>query len=104
MHAENATIHGEVTYREGDGMPIAIPEGPVELTHADDSVTLSWKEHEENASGVAAIPRHEFDRYVKEGGIVPEGSRSGNTGGDSHDDGSNGDGAGASSDGGGDGD
>lgn len=41
MHAEHATIHGEVTYREGDGMPIAIPEGPVELTHADDSVTLS---------------------------------------------------------------
>ncbi len=103
MHAENATIHGEVTYREGDGMPIAIPEGPVELTHADDSVTLSWKEHEENASGVAAIPRHEFDRYVKEGGIVPEGGRS-TGGGDSHDDGSNGDGAGASSDGGGDGD
>ncbi len=101
MHAENATIHGEVTYREGDGMPIAIPEGPVELTHADDSVTLSWKEHEENAAGVAAIPRHEFDRYVKEGGIVPEGGR-GNTGGGGggHEDGS--DGAGAS-DGGGDG-
>lgn len=75
MHAEHATIHGEVTYREGDGMPIAIPEGPVELTHADDSVTLSWKEKDENAAGVAALPRHEFDRYVKEGRIVTEGGR-----------------------------
>ncbi|NEI53349.1 hypothetical protein GR217_37880, partial [Rhizobium leguminosarum] len=71
----------------------------VELTHADDSVTLSWKEHEENAAGVAAIPRHEFDRYVKEGGIVPEGG-SGGGDGDGHADGSDGSGA---PDGGGDG-
>ncbi len=105
MHVENATIHGEVTYREGDGMPIAIPEGPVELTHADDSVTLSWKEHGENAAGVAAIPRHEFDRYVKEGGIVPDAGRAGGgDGGGSHEDGNDGAGASGGSADGGDGD
>ncbi|MDA8455351.1 hypothetical protein M4R22_11325 [Acidovorax sp. GBBC 3334] len=75
MHEESATIHGEVTYREGDGMPIRIPEGPVELTHADDSVTLSWKEHGENAAGLAAIPRDQFERYAKEGKIVVQGER-----------------------------
>ncbi|ABM32851.1 hypothetical protein QRO11_09200 [Paracidovorax citrulli] len=80
MHAEHATIHGEVTYREGDGMPIAIPEGPVELTHADDSVTVSWKEPDENAAGVAALPRHEYDRYVKEGKIVTGGGAGGGAG------------------------
>ncbi|CAM4156582.1 hypothetical protein [Paracidovorax anthurii] len=70
--AENATIRGDVTYREGDGMPIRIPEGPVELIHADDSVTLSWKEADEPAAGLAAIPRDQFERHVQEGQIEIE--------------------------------
>ncbi len=69
---QQGTIQGEVTYREGDGMPIAIPHGPVELTHSHDSVTLSWTA-DNNAAGVAAIPRDEFDRFVREGQIHVEG-------------------------------
>lgn len=64
-----ATIQGHVTYREGDGMPITIPEGLVELAHADDSVTLSWQESN-GAAGLAALPLDQFERYVKEGLIV----------------------------------
>lgn len=70
---QQGTIQGEVTYREGDGMPIAIPHGPVELTHSHDSVTLSWTA-DNNAAGVAAIPRDEFDRFVREGQIQVEGA------------------------------
>lgn len=64
-----ATIQGLVTYREGDGIPMTIPEGPVELTYAPDSVTLSWMDSAKVA-GLAAIPRDEFDRFVKEGNIA----------------------------------
>ncbi|WP_406622512.1 hypothetical protein [Acidovorax sp. SDU_ACID1] len=64
-----AIIQGHVTYREGDGMPIAIPQGPVELTHAADSVTLSWQESN-GAAGLAALPRDQFERYVREGLIA----------------------------------
>jgi hypothetical protein len=50
-------------------MPIAIPQGPVELTHAADSVTLSWQESN-GAAGLAALPRDQFERYVREGLIA----------------------------------
>ncbi len=69
---QQGTIQGEVTYREGDGMPIPIPQGPVELVHSHDSVTLSWTA-DNNAAGVAAIPRDEFDRFAREGNIQVEG-------------------------------
>jgi hypothetical protein len=38
---QQATIHGHVTYRPGDGAPLTIPQGPVEITQASDSATLS---------------------------------------------------------------
>lgn len=69
---QHATIQGEVTYREGDGMPVPIPEGPVELTHAPDSVTLSWKA-DNDAAGLAAMPRDQFERYAREGKILVDG-------------------------------
>ena len=69
---QRGTLQGEVTYREGDGMPIPIPQGPVELVHSHDSVTLSWTA-DNNAAGVAAIPRDEFDRFAREGKIQVEG-------------------------------
>lgn len=69
---QHATIHGHVTYREGDGMPIAIPEGPVELTLTTDSATLSWHAGN-NAAGLTALPRDQFDLYVAEGKIVLHG-------------------------------
>jgi len=69
---QHATIHGEVTYREGDGMPIAIPQGPVELEHAPDSVTLSWTA-DNDAAGLTAMPRDQFELYVEAGKIRIEG-------------------------------
>ncbi len=71
---QHATIRGEVTYREGDGMPIAIPEGPVELAHAPDSVTLSWTA-DNDAAGLAAMPRDQYELYVQDGKILPKGGQ-----------------------------
>lgn len=65
---QQATIHGHVTYRPGDGAPLAIPQGPVEITQASDSATLSWTA-DNDAAGSAAIPQDQFDQYVREGKI-----------------------------------
>ncbi|RYZ00271.1 MAG: hypothetical protein EOO24_16545 [Comamonadaceae bacterium] len=65
---QQATIRGEVTFRAGDGVLMPIPDGPVSIDVADDSVTLGWEEGEGNAAS-AAITRDEYDRYVKEGKI-----------------------------------
>ncbi|MES2913351.1 MAG: hypothetical protein V4718_18305 [Pseudomonadota bacterium] len=64
-----ATITGLVTYRPGDGALIEIPEGRVEVDLAPDSATLSW-EAAEGIPGVTAIPRTQFDDYVREGKIT----------------------------------
>ena len=66
--SQRAIIRGEVSFRAGDGPLLPIPDGPVEMELAPDSVTFSWLEsggtHES-----AAIPRDEYERYVKEGRI-----------------------------------
>ncbi|MES2512145.1 MAG: hypothetical protein V4625_19630 [Pseudomonadota bacterium] len=64
-----ATITGLVTYRPGDGAPIEIPKGRVEVALAPDSATLSW-EAAKGIPGVTAIPRTQFDDYVKAGNIT----------------------------------
>lgn len=64
-----ANITGDVTYTPGDGAPIEIPKVRVEVTLADDSATLSW-EPEEGVTGVTAIPRIQFDDYVRDGKIT----------------------------------
>lgn len=65
-----ATINDHVTYRPGDGAPILIPQGPVEIDLSADSATLSW--HEENgAAGLAAIPLTQYKEYVKQKRITP---------------------------------
>ena len=64
---QQALIRGEVHFRAGDGMMLPIPDGPVEIEMAADSVTLSWIEGADASS--TAITRDEFDRYVKEGKI-----------------------------------
>lgn len=74
---QHATITGHVTYTPGDGAPLTIPQGPVDLDFAPDSVTLSWTADNE-AVGLAAIPRDEYERYVREGKI-----RAGNASGES---------------------
>lgn len=62
-----ATIKGEVTFTPGDGAPITIPEGRVEVDLAPDSATLSWDA--DGVPAVTAIPRIQFDEYVEEGKI-----------------------------------
>ena len=62
-----ARITGNVTYTPGDGAPIPIPQGRVEVVLAPDSATLSWDD--EGRAGVAALPRIQFDDYVKDGKI-----------------------------------
>ena len=59
-------ITGCVTYRPGDGAPIEIPRGPVEVTLAFDSATLSW-DAGDGVAGLTAIPKIQFDDYVVKG-------------------------------------
>lgn len=66
-----ANITGLVTYRPGDGAPIEIPEGRIEVALAFDSATLSWEDGP-GITGVTAMPRFQFDEYVKDGKIVLE--------------------------------
>ena len=66
--SQQALIRGEVCFRAGDGVLLPIPDGPVSIDLADDSVTLGWEDEPGNAMS-AALTRDEFDRYVKEGKI-----------------------------------
>ncbi|MFN4119457.1 hypothetical protein [Acidovorax sp.] len=65
---QQATIKGHVTYTPGDGAPLTIPKGPVEVTPAKDSTTLSWTA-DNDAVGSAALPKDQFNQYVREGKI-----------------------------------
>lgn len=65
---QHAMIRGEVSFRAGDGVLMPIPDGPVDIEVADDSVTLAWGDNEGN-TGSAAITRDEYDRYLREGKI-----------------------------------
>ena len=62
-------ITGCVTYRPGDGAPIEIPVGSVEVTLAHDSATLSW-DAGDGVAGLTAIPKIQFDDYVSKGLIT----------------------------------
>lgn len=64
-----AQIIGLVTYTPGDGAPIEIPKGRVEVDLAPDSATLSW-EAAEGVAGLTAIPRTQFDDYMRDGKIA----------------------------------
>lgn len=64
-----ANIVGDVTYTPGDGAPIEIPKGRVEVELAPDSATLSW-EAAEGVVGLTAMPRIQFDDYVRDGKIT----------------------------------
>ena len=66
-----ATITGHVTYTPGDGAPITIPRGRVEVDLNADSATLSWQAAED-VSGLTAIPRIQYDKYVQDGKITPD--------------------------------
>ena len=66
---QQATIKGEVSYRAGDGPLVPIPNGPVEIDVADDSVTLGWTASN-GALGSTAITKEDYERYLKEGKIT----------------------------------
>lgn len=67
---EHATIKDHVTYRPGDGAPIAIPLGPVEVDRSADSATISWTE-DNGAAGLTAIPLTQYNEYVRQKRITP---------------------------------
>ncbi|MFC5519497.1 hypothetical protein [Polaromonas jejuensis] len=64
-----AMITGDVTYTPGDGAPIEIPRGRVEVALAFDSATLSW-EAAPGIAGLTAIPLSQFEDYVRDGKIT----------------------------------
>lgn len=69
--SQTAHIIGEVEYRIGDGPPVVIREGPMEISLSDSDATLSWVE--EKAHGSTAMPIGDFHRYVAEGKIKLDG-------------------------------
>ncbi|APW43605.1 hypothetical protein [Rhodoferax saidenbachensis] len=62
---QHATVTARVTYRPGDGAPLVIPKGPVEVDLAPDSATLSWTA-DNGAAGLTAIPLTQFKKYVQD--------------------------------------
>ena len=60
-----ATITDHVTFTPGDGAPIVIPKGPIEVELAADSATLSWTA-DNGAAGLAAIPLTQYKEYVRD--------------------------------------
>lgn len=64
-----ATVIGHVTYMPGDGTPLEIPKGRIEVELAPDSATVSW-EQADGVVGLTAMPRQQFDDYVAEGSIA----------------------------------
>ena len=64
-----AMITGDVTYTPGDGAPIQIPRVRIEVALEPDSATLSW-DAGDGVAGLTAIPRMQFDDYVRKGLIT----------------------------------
>ena len=63
---QHATINDHVTYRPGDGAPLVIPLGPVEVDlSAANSATLSWTA-DNGAAGLTAMPLIQFNEYVRQ--------------------------------------
>ena len=61
----HATITDHFTYTPGDGAPLVIPQGPVEVDLTPDSATLSWTA-ENGAAGLTAIPLTQYKEYVRQ--------------------------------------
>lgn len=68
---QQAHIHGEVVFREGDGPNMTIPQGPVEFQESEFDVTLSWAEGD--TRGSTAMPLSDFQRYLEIRAITVEG-------------------------------
>ncbi len=68
--SNHATVNDHITYRPGEGVPILILQGPVQVDLSPDSATLSWTE-DNGAAGLAAIPLTQFNEFVKQKRITP---------------------------------
>lgn len=66
---QHATVTDHVTYRPGDGAPLVIPQGPIEIDLSPDSATLSWTD-DNGTVGLAAMPLTQFKEYVQQKRIV----------------------------------
>ena len=63
---QHATINDHVTFRPGDGAPLVIPLGSVDIDLATDgSATLSWVA-DNGAAGLAAIPLAQYQEYLSQ--------------------------------------
>jgi len=65
--SKKARVNGKIEYREGDGMNLAIPRGPVEIDETILDVTISWVDGETHGS--TAIPLADFKRHVADKAI-----------------------------------
>ena len=67
---QHATVTDHITYRPGDGAPLVIPLGPLEVELTADTATLSWTE-DNGAAGLSAIPLTQYNEYVSQKRITP---------------------------------
>jgi len=70
MASLNGMVKGKVTYREGDGVMLEIPQGPCKIEVEDLDITLSWADGD--VQGSAAMPKSDFEQYVADGDLVLE--------------------------------
>ena len=70
MARKRGQIRGKLTYREGDGMDMLIPEGPCEMEITALDVTLTWVDGETHGS--TAIPLSDYHQHVMDGSLVVE--------------------------------
>lgn len=70
MASLNGMVKGTVTYREGDGVMLEIPQGPCKIEVEELDITLSWADGD--VQGSAAMPKSDFEKYVADGDLVLE--------------------------------
>jgi hypothetical protein len=66
----NGMVKGMVTYREGDGVMLKIPQGPCEMEIEDLDITLTWLDGD--VHGSTAMPKSDFEQYVANGDLELE--------------------------------
>lgn len=67
MAKKTCEIVAVVTYREGDGVSMEIPQGPCEVEVTRFDATFTWVEGDSH--GAATIPLAEYARYIASGAL-----------------------------------
>jgi len=68
MSRQTGTVVGEVKFREGDGIELAIPRGPCEIVRSNLDATISWTDGASHGS--TAIPLADLSRHLETGALV----------------------------------